>query len=240
MNHLPSSTFFRVFIGITLTATLVLAVTQLVSYLQLKQSFDLYATKQVVVLKQIGENLIVKENYTLPADFQAFIDDYRDAMAQHVMFAFTVGVVLSLIAGIILSSQITQPIARLRNTIRKVTRSHYTIRAPETGSREVRELIHSFNRLIEELEDQETMRQALLADIAHELKTPITKIRGQIEGILDGVYQANVPTMKKVVSNITQLEYLIQALYELNRLNPQDVDIHLTKCYVKKVIDEAI
>ena len=240
MQQLPSSTFFRVFVGITVTATLVLAVTQIVSYLQLKQSFDLFATKQVVVLRQIGESLIVKENYTLPADFQAFIDDYRDKMAKHVVFAFTVGIALSLIAGLILSSQITRPIRRLRQTIRQVTVSHYRIRAPETGSLEIQELIHSFNRLIQELEDQETLRQDLLTDITHELKTPITKIRGQIEGMLDGVYTLNAATLKRVVANITQLEYLIQALYEINRLTPQDINLKLIACNVLNVVTEAI
>jgi two-component system sensor histidine kinase BaeS len=240
MHHLSSSTFYRVFVGITLTATLVLAVTQIVSYLQLKSSFDLYATKQVIVLKQIGENVLIKENYTLPADFQAFIDDYRDTMARHVLFAFAIGVVISLIAGLILSRQITKPLSVLRRTIRDVTKTHYQIRAPETGSRELQEMIHSFNRLIDELQDQEKMRQDLLTDVTHELKTPITKIRGQIEGMIDGVYPLTQPTLNRVVSNITQLEYLIQALYEINRLTPQDVDLKLSKVMVKQVIDEAI
>lgn len=239
-SPLARSTFTQVFIGIVLTSTIVLSIAQIISYLQLKKSFDQYATKQVIVLREIGQNVLIKENYTLPADFETFINDYRQAITSHTLFAFGVGVAASLIAGLILSSQITNPIAKLRNTIKGVTKSGYSLKAPEVGSIEIQELIHEFNQLILQLKEQEQLRQELLANVSHELKTPITKIRGQIEGMLDGVYPTDELNIRKVHVNLEQLEYLIQALYEVNRLTPQDVTLHVQPLKIAPIISQAL
>lgn len=234
------STFTQIFTGIVVTSMVVLAIAQVISYLQLKKSFDQFATKQVIVLREIGANVLIKENYTLPADFESFIVDYRHAITNHTLFAFGVGLAASLIAGLLVSSQITNPIAKLRTTIKNVTKSGYTIRAPEAGSTEIHDLIHEFNRLITQLADGEALRQELLANVTHELKTPITKIRGQIEGMLDGIYPIDRSNLTKVYGNLEQLEYLIQALYEVNRLNPQDVTLDLKPLKVKPLVDQAV
>jgi signal transduction histidine kinase len=237
MHH---SIFTRVFISIIVTATIVLAIAETINYVQLKQSFDTFASKQVIVLKQIGQAVTVREDYTLPADFEAFINDYRVSMAQHNLFSFGIGVTVAIIAGLIVSTQITHPISQLRKTINKVTATGYTIRATQSGALEIQDLIAEFNRLIQELENQDKIRQELIADISHELKTPITKVRGQLEGIIDGVYPLTNKTIKQTLTNIEQLEYLIQALYEANRLNPQDVDLHLKSCNVKNIAQASI
>lgn len=239
-DRLFQTTFSRVFIGITLTATIALAIAQIISYYQLKSSFEQFATQQVTVFRQIGRDLLIKEDIVMPADYDTFIQDYKNEMARHVIFSFSIGLLLSLVAGVIISTQITQPISRLKRTMKNVTSSKYQIRAPEKGSKEVKELISQFNRLIEELEQQEELRQELLANISHELKTPLTKIKGQIEGLLDGVYQDVPATLNKVLANLNQLEYLIEKLYEVNQLAPQDVSLNLKKCQVRQIVEESI
>jgi two-component system, OmpR family, sensor histidine kinase BaeS len=239
-RHLFQSTFSRIFIGIVLTSTFALTIAEILSYTQLKNSFDRFASRQIIVLQQIGREFFVKEDITMPADYQNFVAEYKEEINRQVLFSFGAGLFLSLIAGALISRQITRPIAALKDIITRVTKERYSLRAPESGSLEIRELTTAFNHLIEELEQQENLRQELLADMSHELKTPITKIRGQIEGIIDGIYQPESDTFKKVLVNIKQLEYLIQALYEVNQLSPQDIRLKLEKVKVKPLVEAAV
>jgi len=245
INSTPTSNpfqtiFSQVFLGIIITATIALAISQIISYRQLQVSFEQFATKQVTVFQRIGQDLLIREDTKMPADYQEFVENYQNEMSDHVLFSFGIGFLLALGAGIVISTQITKPISQLKRTITRVTQSGYKIRAQEKGSLEVKDLITSFNQLISELEEQEELRQELFGNISHELKTPITKIKGQVEGILDGIYELDVKTLSKVLANINQLEYLIQALYEVNRLNPQDISLKLDKCHVKDIVEEAI
>jgi signal transduction histidine kinase len=196
-RHLFQSTFSRIFIGIVLTSTFALTIAEILSYTQLKNSFDRFASRQIIVLQQIGREFFVKEDITMPADYQNFVAEYKEEINRQVLFSFGAGLFLSLIAGALISRQITRPIAALKDIITRVTKERYSLRAPESGSLEIRELTTAFNHLIEELEQQENLRQELLADMSHELKTPITKIRGQIEGIIDGIYQPQKRHLQK-------------------------------------------
>lgn len=240
-KHRPfTSTFSKIFIGVTLTSTISLSITEVLSYTKLRQSFDQFTTRQIIILQQIGRDFFVKEDITMPADYQRFVADYRQEISRQVLISTAVGLLLSLVAGAIISRQITRPIQSLKSVIKRVTKAKYSLRAIVSGSTEMQELTQAFNHLIDELDQQEQLRQELLTDMGHELKTPITKIRGQVEGIIDGVYPGTKSTYKKILQNIKQLEYLIQVLYEVNQLEPQDVSLTLEKCRVKPIVETAI
>ncbi len=238
-HRLFDTTFSRILFGITLTAILALAISQLISFFRLQQSFEQFQHDQMVAIRRFGSGFMVSEEVTLPEDLIAFADDYKNELSRHVIFSFAVGFLLSVITGIIISSQIVNPLHGLKRTITMATRSRYTIRAPETGSKEIREVNRSFNNLIQELEDQEISRRELITDISHELKTPITRIKGQLEGMLDGVYDVNKINLKRLITNINQLDYLISALYEANRLAVKDIDLNPQPVTVLPVVESS-
>ena len=70
-------------------------------------------------------------------------------------------------------------------------RGDYSTRVQVRGLGEVGRLAHSFNQMTERLKANVTQRRALLADVAYELRTPLSVIRGNVEGMLDGVYPAD-------------------------------------------------
>lgn len=103
-----------------------------------------------------------------------------------LLFAGLIGVAAALILGFALSQSVAAPLRNIARAARSVARGNYRQRVPATGPREVRDLATNFNRMTEEVQrSQQTLRD-FLANISHELKTPLTSIRGFGEAIADG------------------------------------------------------
>jgi signal transduction histidine kinase len=82
-----------------------------------------------------------------------------------------------------------KPLQRIFNAIDSVAEGNLSVRVPENDSDMYSELNKRFNHMIGELERAEQQRRNLTADVAHELRTPLHIIQGNLEGIIDGVYQ---------------------------------------------------
>ena len=105
------------------------------------------------------------------------------------------------------------------------------------STNEIQDLIVEFNKLVKELNRIEKFRDDLVSDIAHELKTPLTNIIGQTEGVIDGLYKADTNHMKKIVSNVKQLEYLISQLQNLTQIRSGQIDLRKQDINLKSLID---
>src|SRR3990172_8945895 len=82
-----------------------------------------------------------------------------------------------------------RPLGQIFNTIDSISEGNLSARVPENNSEMFSELIKRFNKMAGELERAEQQRRNLTADIAHELRTPLHIIQGNLEGVLDGIYQ---------------------------------------------------
>jgi two-component system OmpR family sensor kinase/two-component system sensor histidine kinase BaeS len=97
---------------------------------------------------------------------------------------------------------------------RQVARGNLQARIPTKGPQDLRSLSESFNEMAASLERSDRERRDMLADIAHELRTPLSVIRGRLEGIVDGIYTENGPQ----VSMALEQTYLLQRLVDDLRL----------------------
>jgi histidine kinase len=87
------------------------------------------------------------------------------------------------------------------------------------GQDELGALAHSFNTMAAALEQTEARRRALLADVAHELRTPLSGIKGYMEGLTDGVLPAEPEVFNRISSDVDRLQRLVNDLEELSRLD---------------------
>src|SRR6266545_3315611 len=85
------------------------------------------------------------------------------------------------------------PMAEVMEAADRVAGGDYGVRVDERGTPEMRRLARSFNAMTERLRTNEDHRKDLFADVAHELRTPLSVIRGNAEGMLDGLYPAEHP-----------------------------------------------
>ncbi len=114
--------------------------------------------------------------------------------------------------------RLAAPVEDLIEAARRVESGDYAARAVERGPVGLGGLARSFNSMAARLERDAVQRRNLLADLTHELKTPLTVIRGTLEGIQDGLYPADPPRLGPVLEEVQQITRLIDDLQLLGLL----------------------
>lgn len=114
------------------------------------------------------------------------------------------------------------PLSQVMNAAEAVTQGDLTARVPEGERRgDLNRLAETFNRMVTELERADRHRRNMTADIAHELRTPLHVIQGNLEGILDGVYE---PTAEHVHATLNETRILARLVEDLRTLSLAEAD----------------
>jgi len=111
---------------------------------------------------------------------------------------------------------VATPLADVMAAADAVAEGDLSVRVSNRAPGEFGQLVRSFNRMIEELEQADRRRRNLTADVAHELRTPLHIIRGNLEGILDGVYE---PTGKRITATLDETLMLARLVDDLQTLS---------------------
>ena len=130
--------------------------------------------------------------------------------ALSLLLAFFLFVVATLLVR-----RFVNPLADVIYAARQVANGKLSTRISSEGPQDMRSLSESFNEMAASLERNDRERRDLLADIAHELRTPLSVIRGRLEGIVDGIYKADDG---QVVSLALEQTYLLERLVDDLRL----------------------
>lgn len=149
-----------------------------------------------------------------------------------------------------LEKRIMKPIESLRTGVEQIAKGNYEVRIEKKVYNEIGILIDEFNKMAEKLEQGEKLkkeyeenRKTLIANISHDLKTPITSINGYVEAILDGV--AHSPDkinsyLKTIHSNIDYINRLIDDLFLFSKLDMQKVDFKFEKVKIKPFMQDLM
>jgi two-component system OmpR family sensor kinase/two-component system sensor histidine kinase BaeS len=122
--------------------------------------------------------------------------------------------------------RVISPIDDLLEASDSVADGDYSVRVPERGAPEMVALVSSFNTMVHQLKMQADQRNELMADLTHELRTPITVIQGNIEGIIDGVYERDDAHLKALLEETRQLSSLIEDLRTLGLAESGALHLH--------------
>jgi two-component system sensor histidine kinase BaeS len=123
--------------------------------------------------------------------------------------------VLTLLIILPLAKHLVNPIRQLANAMSRLTQGNYQQRIDLQRKDEFAHLTRDFNELAMTLERNEEARKRWLADISHELRTPVTVLKGEIEAVLDGVRPLSMEQIQSANDELRQLERLIEDLHEL-------------------------
>jgi signal transduction histidine kinase len=104
----------------------------------------------------------------------------------------------------------TAPIDDLAAAAERIESGDYSTRVKERGSYPMQGLVRAFNQMSGRLQSLDQGRRTFLADVAHELRTPLSVITGQLEAIEDGVYPADAEHLEPIREQIRSLEKLIE------------------------------
>jgi signal transduction histidine kinase len=120
--------------------------------------------------------------------------------------------VLLLGLAILFSRRVTRPLRTLSTASEALAAGKLATRVPRVRIRELDDVAQAFNRMAERLANADSQRRQMTADIAHELRTPLSIIRGRLEGIQDGVYQATPEQVDGLLHETAMLERLVEDL----------------------------
>lgn len=119
-----------------------------------------------------------------------------------------------------------KPIGDVMDAAGKVAEGDLSARADVQGPTDVRDLARSFNRMAERLQSNELQRRNLLADVAHELRTPLSVIRGRVEGMRDGLYQPNAEHLSLIEEETRVMARLLDDLQLLSNAESGSLRLH--------------
>src|SRR6266568_4655693 len=152
-----------------------------------------------------------------------------------------VAVATALGVSFLLARRITSPIRSLDHAAGRVARGRYTARVPvPAGGDELARLAAAFNTMAEALEASEQRRTELLADLAHELRTPLATIDGYLEGVADGVIAPDDAILPVLQTETARLRRLVDDLNAVSRAEERQLDLHPVRCDSDKLLTTAV
>ncbi|MDY7018693.1 MAG: ATP-binding protein [Chloroflexota bacterium] len=139
-----------------------------------------------------------------------------NAIGRFLIWGAAVAIAVALLLTFFLSRRISAPIRALTVTARKLGKGDLSQRVQVKDKSEVGELAQTFNSMASDLERAEQLRRNLVADVAHELRTPLSNIRGYLEAVRDGVIKPDADTIRSLDEEAILLSRLVDDLQELS------------------------
>jgi histidine kinase len=160
-------------------------------------------------------------------DFESGI---LQGLGRAVFAAAVVSTIVALIVGIAASNRLIQPLEQIRSATRRLASGAYSERVEPPHEAELAALAEDVNTLASALEETEIRRLRLIAEVAHEIRTPLATIQGYMEGLVDGVFPPSNDIYLAVSRETSRLERLAADLAELSAIEegnfPLDLKIH--------------
>lgn len=112
--------------------------------------------------------------------------------------------------------RVAEPVGDIVAAADQISSRNFAVRVPEHGPESVRTVARAFNTMAARLETQDQKRRDLMADIAHELRTPLAVLQGRIEGLIDGVYPRDEARLGELLEETRVLARLVDDLQTLS------------------------
>jgi signal transduction histidine kinase len=157
-----------------------------------------------------------------------------------LLVAGALAAAIALVVARWLARGMTQPLRDMAGAARKMEQGDYGQRVVTASRDEVGQLAVAFNRMSSELESLERVRRDLVANVSHELKTPISALRAHLENLLDGVEHPDPKTLQVMLSQSERLGRMVDQLLELSRLESGDLPLHREEVSLGPLVSRVV
>lgn len=153
----------------------------------------------------------------------------------------TIGVLLIvLFVSQVLAHGMTRPLREMTAAVRAMRAGDYSQRVRATARDEVGELASAFNRMAADLAAADQQRRELIANVSHELRTPITALRAVLENVVDGVVEADDPTMRTALAQTERLGRLVSELLDLSKVDAGVLALNREEFAVEPLLADVV
>ena len=138
-----------------------------------------------------------------------------------LLAAAGIALIISLLIAIFLARSIYRPLATVTKAAKQISRGDFSQRIKPDGPKEVKELAESFNRMTEDVEQAQLQLRHFVADVSHELRSPLTSIQGFAQALLDGTASDDATKLKAaqiIDTESKRLKHQVDELLELSRM----------------------
>jgi signal transduction histidine kinase len=132
------------------------------------------------------------------------------------------------------------PMGEVMEAADRVSGGDYDVRVDERGTPEMRRLARSFNAMTERLRVSEDQRRDLLADVAHELRTPLSVIQGNAEGLLDGLYPPDRAHLEPLIEETKVMSRLLDDLLRLSTAEAGALRLHRSRVDPGQLVEDLV
>ena len=137
---------------------------------------------------------------------------------------------------------VVEPIEKINNSAKRLAKGDVQERVKVVGKNEIGELAQSFNRMAQSIEESDNIRKEFISNVSHELRSPITSIKGFIGGILDGVIPRDKENyyLKIAYDEIDRLARLVNDLLDISAMESGKFNLHISEFDINQTVSLCI
>jgi signal transduction histidine kinase len=177
----------------------------------------LYSTRQFLDRRSALEVVAALPLEATPA----FNDPVFRALLQPLLIALTLAFAVSIVLAILVTRSVVKPMQHVAQAAQKIAAGDYDQTVPVEGSREVKEMASNFNQMAQQVRSTQQVQRDFLANVSHELKTPLTSIQGFAQAIQDGAAGDSAAIRKSatiIFDEATRMNRMVGELLDLARI----------------------
>ncbi|GAA5527838.1 ATP-binding protein [Herpetosiphon gulosus] len=181
--------------------------------------------------------VIVRPNQ---GQFGADEDYFLSMVRRNIWLAGGITALLALAIGIGLARTLAAPLRSLTAAVHQLAQGERSVQVDDSGNDEIAELSQAFNTMSSELHRSEQVRRQMVADIAHELRTPLSVLQIELESIEDGVSKPTPEVISSLGEEVQQLNHLIEDLRTLSLADAGQLSLNPVELEPQDVVNRAV
>ena len=159
-----------------------------------------------------------------------------------LLLAAVIALIVSLVIAIFLARSIYRPLAKVTKAAQQISTGDYSQRIKPEGPKEIKELGDSFNRMTEDVEQAQLKLRHFVADVSHELRSPLTSIQGIAQALIDGTAADDATKLKAaqiINEESRRLKHQVDELLELSRMQSNQIKFHKEPVDIGEILEHC-
>jgi two-component system sensor histidine kinase BaeS len=165
---------------------------------------------------------------------------FIDKQIKYFLFVTIIAITVAVVFAFVIAKWMTGPLQKLTLAMTQFMRRDYSAQVDYQSQDEIGHLTKSFNALVKSFEQYETSQQQWIADISHELRTPISTLKGEMEALQDGIRPLNMERIDSLQEEILRLQKIVEDLHQLCMSDLGALKYQFSDVSVSQIIKDVV
>ncbi|MFC7372923.1 sensor histidine kinase [Fictibacillus iocasae] len=194
----------------------------------------------LVIMYEVHHHLMMfQEDVKSFGDTGALLHHFEQALLSSIIWTAAGSLVLVALISYFVAKKLSLPLVQMRRAAEKMAGGELAVRVETIGNDELNDLGQSLNELASQLQQQEEARKTLTADVAHELRTPLSTVKSHLEAIEDGVFELSVKRVSGLKEEIDRLIDIVEDLEQLTRMESPEFELNKEKVDIGYLLEKS-